>query len=420
MPCRALILIPTIAALVIGMAGCRGRIIRATRMPAHYQAATVTNAKTADLGRLSMPTTSSSIIEPEDVIDVSIASGIEPAGQVVPVPVRVADDGMANLALVGPIQLAGIEPFVAEQRIGEAAIERGLYRAPQVTVTIRKKAVNRVTVIGAVGKQGVQELPRGQSTLLSALVAAGSLSDRAGTTIEVRRNRAGSAQQAAAKKGKVQLISATNSADPPRVIEETPTAGEAENLQIDLATIDPSGNNDVQLQDGDIVRVETRDPVPISVIGLVRKPGQYEMPVNQPLHVLDALALAGERSNAWADKIIITRHVRSEREPVVIQTSVAAAQHDDASNIRLAPGDIVSVEQTPGTASCRASFASASWPAAGWRFSDPRWNAEATHPRTCCNPFTHSRTPPRRPSRRRYASCGSSGTEGLSSWVRSS
>ena len=349
MPCRALILIPTIAALVIGMAGCRGRIIRATRMPAHYQAATVTNAKTADLGRLSMPTTSSSIIEPEDVIDVSIASGIEPAGQVVPVPVRVADDGMVNLALVGPIPLAGVEPFVAEQRIGEAAIERGLYRAPQVTVTIRKKAVNRVTVIGAVGKQGVQELPRGQSTLLSALVAAGSLSDRAGTTIEVRRNRAGSAQQAAAKKGKVQLISATNSADPPRVIEETPTAGEAENLQIDLATIDPSGNNDVQLQDGDIVRVETRDPVPISVIGLVRKPGQYEMPVNQPLHVLDALALAGERSNAWADKIIITRHVRSEREPVVIQTSVAAAQHDDASNIRLAPGDIVSVEQTPGT-----------------------------------------------------------------------
>jgi polysaccharide export outer membrane protein len=136
--------------------------------------------------------------------------------------------------------------------------------------------------------------------------------------------------------------------------QRLPTPGESaastpETLTIDLAELDAAGRNNVSLKDGDVVRVETRDPTPISVIGLVKKPGQYDMPVGQPVHVLDAIAMAGERSNEWADKIYITRHVKGENEPVVIQTSVAQAQHNNEHNIRLAPGDVVSVEKTPQT-----------------------------------------------------------------------
>lgn len=345
-------------------------------MPARYQAAVVSNAKVADLGRLSMPTVSSSLIEPEDVVDVTISSGLETGGGNAPTPVRVDDGGTAMIALVGPVPLAGLEPFQAEQRIAAAAVERGLYRAPQVTVTMRKKAVNRITVIGAVQKQGVQELPRSQSTLLAALVAAGSLGDQAGTTIEVRRHASGGRRLAAAdgvpiqateapaspSAGEVQLTSAVSPINrlpapgglPPKTAMPYPepsmdTSLPARTLTIDLAQIDAAGRNDVTLQDGDVVRVETRDPMPISVIGLVNKPGKYEMPVGQPVHVLDAIAMAGERSNEWADKIFVTRQVRGEHEPVVIQTSVAAAQHDNESNIRLAPGDVVSVEKTSQT-----------------------------------------------------------------------
>lgn len=353
--------------------GCAHRVIHARRMPARYQAALVTNAKVADLGRLSMPTTSSSLIEPEDVVDVTISSGLETGGQAVGTPVRVDDTGSAMIALVGPVPLAGLEPFQAEQRIAAAAIERGLYRAPQVTVTMRKKAVNRVTVIGAVAKQGVLELPRSQSTLLAALVAAGSLSDNAGTTIEVRRHQEAAGAVATLDSPPdsgvenlpdaegVQLTAGVSAvrqppgtARPrrlPRPIPGTSSAedGSAQILTIDLTEIDAAGRNDVSLRDGDVVRVEPRDPMPISVIGLVNKPGKYDMPVGQPVHVLDAIAMAGERSNEWADKIFITRHVRGENEPVVIQTSVAAAQHDNESNIRLSPGDVVSVEKTPQT-----------------------------------------------------------------------
>ena len=349
-------------------AGCANRVIKARRMPARYQAAQVTNAKVADLSRLSMSTTPSSLIEPEDVVDVTISSGLEEAGRITPTPVRVDDTGIATIALVGDVPLAGLEPFQAEQRIADAAVQRGLYRAPQVTVTMRKKAINRVTVVGAVKEQGTKELPRGQSTLLAALMAAGSLDEKAGTIIEIRRHATPPLQQltqtddpandlAEADNDDIQLTSAMEPAGlsrPRRRFANPQPQPRArrpatETFTIDLATLDGTSDNDITLQDGDVVRVETRDPTPISVIGLVKKPGQYEMPVGQPVHLLDAIALAGERSNPWADKIYITRHVTGENEPVVIETSVAEAQHNNESNLRLSPGDVVSVEQTPRT-----------------------------------------------------------------------
>ena len=135
-----------VSSAMLVLSGCANRVIRASKMPARYQAAVVTNAQVADLSRLSMPTTSSSLIEAEDVVDVTITSGLETANQTSPTPVRVDSDGMAMIALVGSIRLAGLEPFQAEQQIASAAVDRGIYRAPQVTVTMKKKAVNRITV----------------------------------------------------------------------------------------------------------------------------------------------------------------------------------------------------------------------------------------------------------------------------------
>ena len=357
--------------LIVSSSGCANRIIKARRMPDRYQAAKVTNAQVADLSRLSMSTTSSSLIEPEDVVDVTISSGLEEAGRITPTPVRVGDTGIATIALIGQVPLAGLEPFQAEQRIATAAIDRGLFKAPQVTVTMRKKAINRITVVGAVKEQGMVELPKGQSTLLAALMAAGSLDEKAGTEIEIRRHEHTAATQLSelgstadtfdANSEDIQLTSAVEQSDVKQAglirPRQLPRSQQSSNrpsaqprtMKIDLATIDGTSDTDIGLKDGDVVRVETRDPNPISVIGLVQKPGQYEMPVGQPVHVLDAIAMAGERSNPWADKIYITRHVTSENEPIVIETSVVNAQHSDESNIRLSPGDVVSVEQTPQT-----------------------------------------------------------------------
>ena len=287
--------------LMVCSSGCANRIIKARRMPDRYQAAKVTNAQVADLSRLSMSTTSSSLIEPEDVVDVTISSGLEEAGRITPTPVRVDNNGIATIALVGQVTLAGLEPFQAEQRIATTAIDRGLFKAPQVTVTMRKKAVNRITVVGAVKEQGTIELPKGQSTLLAALMAAGSLDEKAGTEIEIRRHEhAGSTQLSEAGTSidgldtdseDIQLTSAVEHSEVKQAglirPRQSPRSQQSSNrppaqpktMKIDLATIDGTSDTDIGLQDGDVVRVETRDPHPISVIGLVQNPANMKCPL---------------------------------------------------------------------------------------------------------------------------------------------
>ncbi|MFM8579584.1 MAG: hypothetical protein ACKOCN_12425, partial [Planctomycetaceae bacterium] len=206
-------------------------------------------------------------------------------------------------------------------------------------------------------------------TLLAALVSAGALSERAGTTIEITRHpRSSNLATEEISRSDVETASSLTDGDVaggvesaqflrpqggvgglPPILSRQSAKAVPQTISIDLADVDTSGSNDLTLEDGDVVRVETRDPLPVSVIGLVHKPGQYPMPIGKPMRVLDALAMAGERSNNWADKILITRHLEAETRPVVIQTSVWAAQREDESNILLSPGDVVSVEQTPAT-----------------------------------------------------------------------
>jgi len=59
--------------------------------------------------------------------------------------------------------------------------------------------------------------------------------------------------------------------------------------------------------------------------------------------------MAGGLSSQVADKIYVIRHVSDQPEPVVIQVSVRDAKTSGQENLALAPGDVVSVEQTPAT-----------------------------------------------------------------------
>jgi polysaccharide biosynthesis/export protein len=50
-----------------------------------------------------------------------------------------------------------------------------------------------------------------------------------------------------------------------------------------------------------------------------------------------------------ADKVYVIRRLPDMQEPVVIQVSMARAKRNGRENLRLAPGDLVSVEATPAT-----------------------------------------------------------------------
>jgi polysaccharide export outer membrane protein len=121
-------------------------------------------------------------------------------------------------------------------------------------------------------------------------------------------------------------------------------------VRVDLVSATTEGNGGgYYLPDGSIVTVERRDPEPVQLQGLVQKPDLYDYPVGKELRLLGAISLAGGISNPVADKVYIIRSRPGVEEPILIQASLKKAKHHGEENIRLAPGDVVSVEPTTST-----------------------------------------------------------------------
>ena len=330
--------------VVLAAAGCSPYLSAGSLSP-DLAARRVDNAQTVDLSRLAQPWESNELIGVGDVLDISIAGGlsVEATARFL---VRVGDDGGALLPDIGPVHLARLEFEEAEGIIAQACVQRHLYRQqPHVTVSLERRRLNRVMVVGAVKKQGTYELPHGSSDLLAALVAAGGLDKDAGTIVEIRCPSASptvltSGQPPHSPRAGVQQASATTNAS-----QENMTS-----MRIDLAQSIQKYKGGMRLTDGSVVNVEKRDPESIQVIGLVRKPDQYDFPMNRDLRLLDAIAMAGGMTYKVADKILVIRKRPDADEAAVIEISFKKAKHDRVENLRLQPGDTVSVEQTMMTA----------------------------------------------------------------------
>jgi polysaccharide export outer membrane protein len=307
----------------------------------------VENVQQVDLSQLSAPASNSQAIDRGDVLSVTVATDYSrlPATST---PVRVGEDGFAEIPQIGRVSLAGLELEEAEAVITTAGVNRQVFRNPHVTVTMRRQRKNRITVIGAVEKASVVELPRKSSTLLAALVAAGGLAEDAGATVDIRRT------------GRPDGLRIPTGEEAPQVADngaqlasyeaaQADAANGTRIIQVNLTETTPSNPSSNHLQDGDVVMVSRRTPKPIHVIGLVRKPDKYELPSNQEVRVLDALAMAGDRTMQAADKVIVIRQLENQHKPIRIEVSVREAKANGAANLRLAPGDIVSVEETPVT-----------------------------------------------------------------------
>ena len=228
-----------------------------------------------------------------------------------------------------------------------------MYKHPIVTVEIEKKAVNRITVLGAVKEPGIHELPRGSCSLLSALAASGGMTEEAGTEVEIVRQPkfgmvAGDSptqdrNQIETKNQEIQLAGYQSSQSGQEWIS-------SHTMRVNLAERGQMESTQFQLSDRDIVRVIPRKKEIIHVGGLVFDPGQFELPFDQDLRLVDAIALAGGRSSPVADNITVIRHVKGQEEPIVIQASLSRAKEDGLENLRLIAGDTITVDQTPVTA----------------------------------------------------------------------
>ncbi len=328
--------IAAVLAVGLGLAGCCGaRQYTAGALPPEFSAVPLQNGQKVYLAQLAQAPSQLTRIEPGDVLEVAVAGSLDKSDSAV-FAVRVGMDGQAVLPEIGPLPLAGLDPAAAEAQIAAACIQRQLYRHPNVTVTIKEPWRNRVTVVGAVANPGMHELARGSSRLLDALVAAGGLSEDAGTRIEVFAPANPLAP--GAMPGMVEPAGFTD-----------PSAGGPVRLCVDLADVAAKPDGGLYLPDGSVVRVERLEPDPVYVMGLVHKPGEFPYPTRHELRLLEAIALAGGPSSKLADKIIVLRRTPDGQGTVTIRASLQSLKQRPNENLVLAPGDVVSIERTPAT-----------------------------------------------------------------------
>jgi len=325
--------------------GCSStKIYTSKTLPSNWHAKPIANVASFDLTKLSSATIPVDLIACQDVLEVTIASGVERDG-IKTMPSRVNESGEVDVLHVGAVRVAGLDLAEAEAAIHQACVDREIYRTPHVTVVMKRPKVNRITVLGAVEKPGVVELRNGNSDLLQALVQAEGLTKEAGSMVEIHHpgfRPQDSGTPRIAEQPDAQGNQLTSFDDAPAKLTASRT------LKVDLASLASGTKSNYDLEDGAVVRVEKRDPPALQVIGLVKKPDRYEFPLGKNMRLTDAIALAGGTSNQLADKVFVIRR-REGTEPMLVSTSIRKAKRDGAENMLLEPGDTVSIEQTPGT-----------------------------------------------------------------------
>jgi len=84
----------------------------------------------------------------------------------------------------------------------------------------------------------------------------------------------------------------------------------------------------------------------VTVIGNVEAPGQYELPRDKDLRLLDVIALAGGTATSNANKVVVVRRLPGNADPAIITVSIAQAKAVARNNLILTAGDTISVEKS--------------------------------------------------------------------------
>jgi polysaccharide export outer membrane protein len=193
--------------------------------------------------------------------------------------VRLSLDGSVQLPLIGLVQLEGLSLHQAQNLIAERLTSAGMYRNPQVTISITESPNQIITVTGEM--HGI--VPAiGQRHLYDVLAAVGGLTPTASHTITINR------------------------------------VGVDQPIIIDL------GNNPAQSSRAD-VPVFAQDTIVVARVGVIYLLGAFahQGPVplqqNSPLTLMQAAAIGG--GSGWEGQfndLRIIRTVGSTRQVVVV------------------------------------------------------------------------------------------------------
>jgi polysaccharide export outer membrane protein len=200
--------------------------------------------------------------------------------------VRVNESGFVSLPLIrGKIEAAGLTTTQFQDKIAELLETNELVRQAEVTVTVKERHGEPITLTGAVGHPIVIQAV-GRVTLLEALSQAGGIATDAGETINITRP--------------------AQASDPDNPSPETV---HATSISVDLNQLLDSGDPkyNIPLLGGDMVNVPRAGIV--YAVGAVLRSGGYVMAQDhEQMSVLKLLALSGGLTpTAKAHHVIILR-----------------------------------------------------------------------------------------------------------------
>jgi polysaccharide biosynthesis/export protein len=244
---------------------------------------------------------------PEDVIEIR-AFELDPLN----LAVRVAGDGSIEVPLIGKLEVQGLTAPEAARKLMDKLSKD--IENPQISVLIKEFNSRRVYVIGAVIKADHYPMP-GARTLLQMLAEAGGLDPKSGKVLYVFRN--------------------------------VPDGRNAR-LTVPLHDLQVKGDPryNIWLLPGDIVNVPDREVVKVSVLGAVKSPGIYELPIQDGPSLLKAIAMAGGLTPVASQKgLSLVRRDSAGRETIT-KIDMKRILEGKASDVPLAEGDVLLVKES--------------------------------------------------------------------------
>jgi len=227
--------------------------------------------------------------------------------------VRVSEDGKISFPYLGEIQVDGLTAAQLEKKLSRLLEEKYIIN-PQVKVSIKEFRSKRVSILGAIGKQGSYEL-LGRTTLLEILAEAGGLARDAGKEIIIIR------QQADGSNISLKIP-----------VEDLMQKGEA---KLNLV-----------LEPDDIINIPADQIVQIYVYGQVKSPGAIQVLKSNIPTLVRALAQAGGFTERAAKGSVVIRRKDALGNEKEIKVNVKNIQKNKAKDVQLQADDVVFVPET--------------------------------------------------------------------------
>jgi polysaccharide export outer membrane protein len=203
------------------------------------------------------------------------------------ITVRVSENGMITLPLLGDVQAAGLNRADLEKRIA-AMLEKNYLRNAQVTIFIKEFQSKKISIMGAVRNPGQHDLI-GRQSLLQVISMAGGLSEQASDTVVIFRQF---------KSG----------------------PGLSLTIRLDELLLKANPRYNIPIFPGDIINVPGSQFLDIYVFGQVKNPGAVRMKMgSDQVTLLRAIAQAGGFADrARRGKVQVTRSENGVEKKIYI------------------------------------------------------------------------------------------------------